>query len=138
MCLINDLVLAHSDQGFIDRLVSHLTDRQNTLCGSSTEGFDALKCILKHNPKLVIIEADLSNLNASDIIKCISKKGRTTIFIVIVPDETYELPCATTLKSSKGRLCTTQIFKTTLKHNDFSPIFQLINSLETNKKTGTY
>jgi len=120
MCLINDLVLAHSDQGFIDRLVSHLTDRQNTLCGSSTEGFDALKCILKHNPKLVIIEAD------------------PTIFIVIVPDETYELPCATTLKSSKGRLCTTQIFKTTLKHNDFSPIFQLINSLETNKKTGTY
>jgi len=138
MCLTDGLAIAHSDQRFIDRLISHLMDQQSTLCCSSTEGFDALKCILKHNPKLVIIEADLSNLNASDIIKCISKKGRTTIFIVIVPDESYELPCTTILKSSKGRLCTTQIFKTILKHNDFSPIFQLINSLETQQKIGTY
>jgi hypothetical protein len=112
-----------------------LTDKyqDQVLLKSTQDGFEALRHIIKYNPELVIIEADLPNLNATDIIKCINKKGRSTIFFVITPDLSTKLPCVSDLKKVKHIPCLTQVVKITWNENDFSPILSLIDKAGLNK-----
>ncbi len=49
----------------------------------SQNGFEALTLIIKHCPNVIIIEEDLPNLNAKDIIKALLFKGIKAKIIVI-------------------------------------------------------
>lgn len=129
------IIIAHSNQTFIDTLTTYLTGKyqDQILLKSTQDGFEALRHIIKYNPELVIIEADLPNLNATDIIKCINKKGRSTTFFVITPNLSTKLPCISESKKVKHTPCLTQVVKVTWNENDFSPILSLIDKAGLNK-----
>lgn len=134
------IIIAHSNQTFIDRLTVYLTDKyqDQVLLKSTKDGFEALRHVIKYNPELVIIEADLPNLNATDIIKCINKKGRSTSFFVVTPDLSTKLPCISESKKVKHIPCLTQVVKITLNENNFTPLFQLIDQINSKKNSITY
>ncbi|MEP0262677.1 response regulator [Dokdonia sp.] len=133
----NRMYIAHSNQNFVESLTSHFTDT-HTLYNSTNDGFEALRYILKYNPKLVIIEADLPNLNATDIIKCINKKSRTTTFIVVTTNNSTKVPCTSKRKKIKAPPCFTQVIEIAYNQSNFTPILQLIDKADQKKQIIPY
>lgn len=132
------IVIAHSNHKFIETLSMYLTDKYQILLKSTDEGFEALRYIIKYNPELVIIEDNLSNLDATDIIKCINKKGRSTSFFVITPDLSTKLPCISESKKVKHIPCLTEVVKIPWDENNFTPLLLLIDQLNTKKNIIPY
>jgi len=135
---INRIVIAHRNQDIIDTLTAHIALKYHITCKVTNDGFVALRYILKLDPKLVIIEADLPNLNATDIIRCINKKGHATTFIVITPDMSAKLPCVSDTKSVKSLPCHTQVIKATYNPNNLHPLLALIDQIETKQRKISY
>ncbi len=65
------------------------------------EGFDALAHIIKNHSKLIIIEENLPNLNASDIKKALIFKGIKSR-LVIIKDKSFNFDEIEDLIIKKG------------------------------------
>lgn len=135
---INRIVIAHRNKSIIDTLSTHIAVKYHIDCKITSDGFVALRNILKLSPELVIIEADLPNLNATDIIRCINKKGHTTTFIVITVDMSTEVPCESETKNVITLPCHTQVIKTTYKPDDLHPLLKLIDEVQTKQHKISY
>jgi len=134
----NRIIIAHRDQDIIDILSEQIALKYHITCKATNDGFIALRNILKLGPELVIIEADLPNLNATDIIKCINKKELRTIFIVITPDISAKLPCVSEEKNVRALPCHTRVIKTTYNPDDLHPLLVLIDQIETKQRKISY
>jgi hypothetical protein len=135
---VNRIVIAHRNQGIINTLIEHIALKYHITPKVTNDGFIALRNILKLSPELVIIEADLPNLNATDIIRCINKKGLRTTFIVIIPDMSTKVPCASETKNMKTLPCHTKVIKTTYKPDNLYPLLKLIDQVQTKQRKISY
>ncbi len=135
---INRIVIAHRNQGIIDTITAHIALKYHIVCKTTNDGFVALRNILKLGPELVIIEADLPYLNATDIIRCINKKGYTTKFIVITPDISVKLPCVSETEKVRTLPCHTQVIKTSYNPDNLNPLLILIDQIEIKQRKISY
>ncbi|WP_111706328.1 ANTAR domain-containing protein [Lutibacter citreus] len=84
------LFVAHSNRNYALGLTIGLTENGYLIEQQSVAGIEALEFILRYQPKVAIIEAELPFLSAFDIIKTAKSKEVKTQFIVVL--KTRELP----------------------------------------------